>query len=87
MKSVFTGILLFLVFSLPQTVYGQFYFFGRNKVQYDNFDWKILKTEHFDIYYYDEFGEMAEIGAHFAEEAFADLKVKFGGIIINRIPL
>lgn len=87
MKSVFIVILLFVTFGLPRTAYSQFYFFGRNKVQYDNFDWKILKTEHFDIYYYDEFGEMAEIGAHFAEEAFADLKVKFGGIITNRIPL
>ena len=26
--------------------------FGRNKVQYDKFDFKILATEHFDIYYY-----------------------------------
>ena len=29
-------------------------YFGRNKVQYDNFDFKVLKTEHFDIHYYPE---------------------------------
>ncbi|MFL5460392.1 MAG: peptidase S9, partial [Gemmatimonadales bacterium] len=28
-------------------------YFGRNKVQYQNFNFKVLKTEHFDIYYYD----------------------------------
>ena len=39
------------------------YYFGRNKVQYDNFEWHILKTEHFDIYYYPEMKELAEIGA------------------------
>ena len=27
-------------------------YFGQNKVQYKNLDFKILKTEHFDIYYY-----------------------------------
>src|SRR5439155_2874109 len=28
-------------------------YFGRNKVQWEHFDFKVLKTEHFDIYYYD----------------------------------
>ena len=26
--------------------------FGRNKIQYDGFDWHVLQTEHFDVYYY-----------------------------------
>ena len=29
-------------------------YFGRNKVQYRSFDFQILKTEHFDLYYYPE---------------------------------
>ena len=29
-------------------------YFGRNKVQYEHFDFKVLATEHFDIYYYPE---------------------------------
>ena len=29
-------------------------YFGRNKVQYRTFDFQILKTEHFDLYYYPE---------------------------------
>src|SRR5947209_5203327 len=29
-------------------------YFGRNKVQYRKLDFQILKTEHFDIYYYPE---------------------------------
>jgi Tol biopolymer transport system component len=28
-------------------------YFGRNKVQWERFNFKVLKTEHFDIYYYD----------------------------------
>jgi hypothetical protein len=27
-------------------------YFGRNKVQYESFDFRILRTQHFDIYYY-----------------------------------
>ena len=27
-------------------------YFGRNKVQYKNLDFQVLKTEHFDIYFY-----------------------------------
>jgi hypothetical protein len=68
-------------------VYSQLYFFGRNKIQYDDFEWKILKTDHFNIYYYDEFQEMAEIGAGYAEEAYEELKVKFNHIVTKKIPL
>ena len=34
-------------------------YFGRNKVQYDTFDFKVLQTEHFDVYYYPEEAEAA----------------------------
>ncbi len=72
---------------IPELVSAQFYFFGRNKVQYEEFEWKVIKTEHFNIYYYGEFRELAEIGANYAEEAFDELKVKFNHIITSRIPL
>ncbi|MBI9071002.1 MAG: PD40 domain-containing protein [Melioribacteraceae bacterium] len=72
---------------LFESISAQIFFFGRNKVQYDDFDWQILKTEHFDVYYYPEFEEIAEIGAAFAEETYDDLKVKFNHIITRRIPL
>jgi len=66
---------------------AQFTYFGRNKVQYEKFDWQVLKTEHFDIYYYPQFTEISEIGAHFAEESYEDLKVKFNHVVLQRIPL
>ena len=31
---------------------AQAQYFGRNKVQYEKFDWRILKTDHFDLYFY-----------------------------------
>lgn len=72
---------------LSECVPAQFYFFGRNKVQYEKFDWKILRTEHFDIYYYDDMEGMAQIGGHYAEEIYDELKVKFNHVVTQKIPL
>jgi len=47
----------------PQTAEAQY--FGRNRVQYEDFDFKVLKTEHFDIHYYP--GVDAEMAALMAE--------------------
>ncbi len=69
-------------------VHAQYGFhFGRNKIQYENFDWHVLKTEHFDVYYYPQMQELAEYGAAFAEEAFKDLENKFNFTLNHRIPL
>jgi Tol biopolymer transport system component len=69
-------LVLFIVLSLgimstASLVYGQY--FGRNKVQYDKFDFKILKTQHFDVYFYPEMEEAAKLAARMAERWFARL--------------
>lgn len=61
--------------------------FGRNKIQYDGFDWHVLRTAHFDVYYYPEAEELARIGAATAEEAYADLSDRFAGSLIERVPV
>lgn len=75
------------VLSLSQLAFSQFYYFGRNKVQYEKFDWKILKTEHFDIYYYGEMLDIAEIGAEYAEEVYDEFKVRLNHVVTRRVPL
>ena len=74
---------MFILFAEGNTQY----YFGRNKVQYNNFKWYILQTEHFDIYYYPEMKELAEIGAESAEESYKFLQDKFNHNIERRIPL
>jgi Tol biopolymer transport system component len=59
---VLTGLLLGL-FLAP--AYGQY--FGRNKVQYEKFDYQVLKTEHFDIYFYPEEAAAVRVAAQMAE--------------------
>ena len=53
-------------------------YFGRNKVQYRTFEFQILPTEHFDIYYYPEEAEAAQIAARMAERWHARLSRFFG---------
>ncbi len=48
---------LLLVAALPAVASAQY--FGRNKVQYRTFDFQILKTDHFDLYYYPEEADAA----------------------------
>lgn len=85
MQRKFFHIILFSLFTLPLS--AQFYYFGHNKVQYTEFDWQILRTEHFDIYYYPEMKELAQQGAFFAEEAYKQLESKFNHSLNKRVPL
>ncbi|HLA64876.1 MAG TPA: hypothetical protein VK610_10645, partial [Rhodothermales bacterium] len=62
-------------------------YFGRNKIAYSNFDWHILRTEHFDIYYYPEMEALAEQGAAFAEEQYGELESRFDFSLVERVPL
>ncbi|MDX1531007.1 MAG: hypothetical protein R3362_05740, partial [Rhodothermales bacterium] len=48
-------------------------YFGRNKVQYDDFDFRVLETEHFDIYYYPEEEQGVRDAARMAERWYARL--------------
>ena len=47
--------------------------FGKNKIVYDNFDWKVYRSTHFTIYFYEaEKGALAKI-ASYAESAYDDI--------------
>jgi Peptidase of plants and bacteria len=65
------GVALLLVAAAPGLLAAQY--FGQNKVQYGSFDFKLIKTEHFDIYYYDEERVAATDAARMAERAYARL--------------
>jgi len=77
---------ILLIFSIS-SIFSQGFYFGRNKIQYNDFDWHILKTEHFDIYFYPEMEDVAEKGAVFAEESYEILQTKFNHTVNRRVPL
>ena len=71
--------------TLPSTAAAQY--FGRNKVQYRDFDFRVLKTEHFDIYYYPEEREGVDIAARMAERWHARLERLLDHQLRGRQPL
>jgi Tol biopolymer transport system component len=62
-------------------------YFGRNKVQYRNFKFEVLKTDHFDIYFYDEERAAAADVARMAERWYARLSVLLDHNLSSRQPL
>ena len=48
-------------------------YFGQNEVRYDDFDFKILQTERFDIFYYEEEAEAIRDAGRMAERWYARL--------------
>jgi Tol biopolymer transport system component len=62
-------------------------YFGRNKVQYDRFQFAILETEHFDIYYYSEERSAAEVAAQLAERWYQRLSHALDHTFTRRQPI
>jgi hypothetical protein len=57
----------FVVPAIAQTDQSQF---GKNRVQYKNFNWRYYSSDNFDIYFYDGGQENALIAAKFLEKEF-----------------
>lgn len=79
-------ILCILILS-SSTVFAQYHSFGRNKIQYTKFDWQVMSTEHFEIYYNAEMEHLALIGAQEAEESYDVLKNKYNHTLNYKVPL
>jgi Tol biopolymer transport system component len=62
-------------------------YFGRNKVQYKQLDFQVLKTDHFDIYYYPSERDGIDIAARMAERWHARLERIFAHTLRGRQPL
>ena len=74
MKRIAAALSLALVLGLaPLPAAAQIGYFGQNKVQYQRFDFKVLTTPHFDIYYYPEEEQASRMAARMAERWYARL--------------
>src|SRR5262245_2651565 len=62
-----------LLLSGPAVDSANAQYFGRNKVQYEKFDFEVMKTEHFDIYHYPTERAVVEQTARMAERWYARL--------------
>jgi surface antigen Omp85-like protein/WD40 repeat protein len=71
--------------ALASPIHAQY--FGRNKVQYESFDFRVLKTEHFDIYFYPPEDAAAAHAARMAERWYARLASILDHELSGRQPL
>jgi len=78
-------VALALCLSLASPAAAQY--FGRNKVEYENFDFQVLATEHFDIYYYPQEAGAARMAARLAERWYARLSTLLDHRFDRRQPL
>jgi len=62
-------VCLVALFAPAGSAYAQY--FGRNKVHYERLDFRVLRTEHFDIYYYPEEEPATRDAARMAERWYA----------------
>ena len=85
MKRLTRLALACLILSLGSPASAQY--FGRNKVRYRAFDFQVMRTEHFDIYFYSSEREGVDIAARLAERWYARLSRLLNHTLSERQPL
>lgn len=61
--------------------------FGKNRIQYRTFDWKVVRTSNFEIYFYEDGEQIANLAAQYAESDFDRITELLGYTPYNRIKL
>ena len=64
-----------------------FPYFGKNRVKYDNFNWHIYTTDHFEIFYYPEMEEHLARVASYAESAYQQISADLRHDLAFVVPL
>lgn len=82
-RIILTFIVLSFSFFSQLTAQG----FGQNKVQYKDFKWHYLQTEHFDIYFYPGGYEISTFAAEVCEDAYKLLKRDFKYELSKRVSI
>ncbi|MCK4550224.1 MAG: PD40 domain-containing protein, partial [Candidatus Krumholzibacteria bacterium] len=80
-------IVLALSAVMVENAGAQAWRFGKNKVQYKKFDWKVLKTPHFDVHFHEGYRDLAARTAVILEYGYGKLSNDFDHDIGWRIPV
>jgi hypothetical protein len=71
------------MFVFSQNLFAQL--FGKNNVQYTNFDWHFVQSKHFDVYFYPGAERVAEFVADVAESSYVSLSKDWNYELKGRI--
>ena len=61
--------------------------FGKNRIQYRTFGWRTVRTTNFEIYFYEEGEQLANLAAQYAESDFDRITELLGYTPYNRIKI
>ena len=70
---------------LISSLYGQS--FGKNKVQYREFDWSYIQTPNFDIYFYGDNQDLAEFTSKVSEDAYNQISTHLAWDLKKRVSI
>src|SRR5437870_4717230 len=62
-------------------------YYGKNKVNYDNFAWRVYKSPHFEVYYYPEFEQQLARIVSYAESGYQKISSALKHEISSSIPI
>lgn len=79
------SLVLALLVAVAGPAHAQY--FGQNKVQYRLFDWRSLRSDHFDVYFYEGQDSLAMRTLDLAEKTQAEFNTRFGHRLSKRIPI
>jgi hypothetical protein len=60
-------------------------YFGRNKVEYVDFEFRVLESEHFDVYHYPREEAAARIAARLAERWYSRFSRLLGHEFVEQV--
>ena len=83
MRSKHFVLFIAIFFLALNSLYAQG--FGQNKVQYKDFNWRYIQSEHFDVYFYDGGYDIARFTAEVAESAYVALQYDFQYDLAERV--
>lgn len=86
MASVMAAMLLSL-FATPSTAQLVDYFAGKNKVNYDTFNWRRYDTDHFTIYYYPEEEAYLDEVVNWAETGYEIISQRLNHQMSKKTPI
>ena len=79
---------LSLTLLVSASAHAQFFpYYGKNKVMYDNFAWRVYKSPHFEFYYYPEFEQHLARIVSYAESAYQTVSSGLKHEIADPIPI
>ncbi|MCB1058683.1 MAG: PD40 domain-containing protein [Calditrichaeota bacterium] len=81
MSRLFTFLIILTAFAVSGFAQG----FGKNKVQYVDFDWRYIQSEHFDVYYSAGQERIAEFTAETAERALSLIEASWDYTLEGRV--